>query len=397
MINSHQSGFRKGHSCVTALLDVIENIRSEIDGNKVCVLTLLDHTKAFDSVEAEITCTKLSTLFNFSLSATKLVRSYLTGRSQRVSVNNSLSDSLDVMKGVPQGSILGPLLFNLYINDLPDILENCRIHIYADDIQLYTFCNADSIANCIVNLNYELNKIFEWATNNHLCLNPQKSKCLVISKKLINITELDPPCIGSQNINFCDTAKNLGITFDRTLSWNSHISSVVGKVYGMLRFLWSTQEFTPLSIRLLLSKTYLLPTLLYGCEIFANSSQASKHKLNVLFNNIARYIFKRHRHDHISEYSKKIFGYSFENLLNLRTLATLHKIIFSKEPEYLYRHITLSQSSRNNKIIIPRHRTLLSERQFFVHSARLWNLLPISTTLIQSTHLFKKSVISSFD
>ena len=397
MLNSYQSGFRKEHSCITALLDVIENIRSQIDANKVCVLTLLDHTKAFDSVEPVITCTKLSTLFNFSASATELIKSYLTGRSQRVSVNNCLSEPLNVMKGVPQGSILGPLLFNMYINDLPDILQDCNIHIYADDIQVYMFCSTNSIPQCISNLNSELNRILEWATINHLCINPQKSKCLLISKKSFSVSELDPPCIGGQDINFCDTAKNLGITFDRTLSWNIHISVVVGKVYGMLRLLWSTQDFTPFHIRLLLSKVYLIPTLLYGCEIFANADQASKQKLNVLFNNIARYIFKRHRYDHISEYSKKIFGYTFDNLINLRTLTTLHKIIFSHEPAYLYRHITFSQSSRNNKIIIPRHRALLSERQFFVHSARLWNLLPIPTTLIQSTNLFKKTIVSSFD
>jgi len=165
----------------------------------------------------------------------------------------------------------------------------------------------------------------------------------------------------------------------------------------MLRLLWSSQYFTPFHVRLLLCKTYLVPTLLYGCEIFANCDQASKHKLNVLFNNIARYIFKRKRTDHISEFSKQIFGITFDHLLNLRALMTLHKIIFTKEPEYLFNRITFTQSSRNNKILIPRHRTLLSERQFFVHSARLWNLLPTSSTFISNTNLFKKSLICFYN
>jgi len=396
MLSNHQSGFRNNHSCVTALIDVVEDIRAKIDCDSICILTLLDHTKAFNCVEPEISCFKLYNNFNFSASATQLIRSYLSQRKQNVCVNNSMSSPLNVTKGVPQGSILGPLLFNLYINDLPEVLHSANIHIYADDIQLYMFCDKNSISQCINNLNDELERVNEWALKNHLCINPSKSKCLLIGKKALPIPELDPPRIGDQPIHYCETAKNLGITFNRTLSWNNHISAVVGKVYGMLRILWGSQNYTPIHIRLLLSKTYLVPTLLYGCEIFANSDQASRNKLNVVFNNIARYVFNRRRDQEISEYSKQIFGINFNNILKLRTLITLHKIINTKKPEYLFNRIRFTQSQRSKKIILPRHNALLSERQFFIHSIRLWNSLPNSLTFEKNTYLFKKSVINHF-
>jgi len=160
----------------------------------------------------------------------------------------------------------------------------------------------------------------------------------------------------------------------------------------MLRQLWCSKEHTPLKIRLLLSKTYLIPTLLYGAEIFANCDSTCRNKLNVLFNNIARYIYNRRRTDSISEFSKSIFGLSFDNLLKLRTLTTLHKVINTREPDYIYRRIRFLRSARHNKIVIPRHSALLSERQFFVFSARLWNSLPQQIVRIDNAKLFKDSV-----
>ena len=111
--------------------------------------------------------------------------------------------------------------------------------------------------------------------------------------------------------------RNLGLTFNRYLTWTDHRTSTVGKVYGMLRTLWVNQYYTPIKIRLLLAKTYLLPTLMPGCAIYSNCDNSDKNKLNLLYNNIARYIYGLRKYDHISKFSMSIYSMTFDALLNL--------------------------------------------------------------------------------
>lgn len=127
---------------------------------------------------------------------------------------------------------------------------------------------------------------------------------------------------------------NLGIIFNERLTFTNHINFTVGKVYGTLRNLWTVQNSTKQLMRMLLAKTYLIPTLLYGCEGYCNCGSADSNKLKVTFNNIARDIFNKMRIDRISSFSYKIFNISFENYLKLRSLLLLQIIVYTKEPEY---------------------------------------------------------------
>lgn len=396
LLSSRQSGFRAKMGCITALVDVIEDIRHYLDEDKVSFLLLLDHTKAFDSIDHYISKYKLKNLFGFSTSATNLISSYLSQRKQSVFHENSVSEPLELTKGVPQGSILGPVLFSLYINDLPKKINDCQIHMYADDVQLYKACKIDEISCCVTSINNTLLNISEWARNNKLSLNPSKSKCLIISKKQIDYNTIPELRLNNSVLEYVNTAKNLGIIFDRTLSWNNHICHATGKVYGMLRCLWVSHYYTPIHIRMLLAKSYLMPTLLYGCEIFANCDYIHRRKLNTLFNNITRYVFGLKRTDRTSIFSIKIYNISFDNLLKLKCLTLLHKIIFMREPKYLYDKLVFTRSLRNNGLLPCFFRSLPSKRQFFVHSIRLWNSLPASLQRISDTKLFKNEIIKLY-
>lgn len=302
LLTERQSGFRSKRSCVTALIDVTEYIRETLDENMVSFLVLLDHSKAFDNVNHKILITKLNKLFNFSNSASKLISNYLANRSQIVCCNEQSSNALTTNKGVPQGSILGPLL----------------------------------------------------------------------------------------------STENLGVVFNETLSWNNHISSVIGKVYGMLRNLWAVQSSTPVHIRMLLAKTYLIPVLMYGCELFANCNSTEFAKLNTAFNSIARYIFNKKRFDSISNCTYKIFNMSLKNYLKLKCLIQLHKIIYTKEPSYLYNKLVFGRSNRGVIIIQLRYKTSMSEKHFLICTIRLWNNLPRAIQIICNAFQFKKELKKYF-
>lgn len=396
LLSPKQSGFRAKHSCITALTDVSEEIRSSIDTKEVSILTLLDHSKAFDCVNHEKLCYKLRKLFNFSTTSTLLISTYLRNRLQSVAIEDILSNPLEVTRGVPQGSILGPTLFSLYINDLPETLSHCNIHIYADDVQLYLGSDENNLEEGVRKMNDDLQKIFAWVSNNSLTLNASKSKCLIISRKKHNFVNTPPILLNKEEIQVVDKGKNLGIVFNNTLSWKDHITIATGKTFGMLRTLYRTQAYTPQHIRELLAKTYLLPKLLYGCELFVNCDSWSKRRLNVAFNAIIRYVYKIKRYERISESAKKLYGVCFQDLIQIRSILLLHKIIYTKEPSYLYDKIKFGISQRGLTIIPVERRYLVSDRQFFINTTRLWNSLPAFIQRTSNTVMFKKSLFNLF-
>ena len=152
----------------------------------------MDHSKAFYTVDHEILLKKVQTHFHFSNTACGLIRSYLMNRSQSVYLNGYISNSLNVGRGIPQGSILGPLLFCKYINDLPVVLDNCSLHMYADDVQLYRSICIENIRLCIDSVNDDLRKIDNWANGNGLCINSFQFKYLLLSriKKEFDVSDI---------------------------------------------------------------------------------------------------------------------------------------------------------------------------------------------------------------
>lgn len=396
LLSDRQSGFRPKHSCTTALIDVSEELRLNTDKNMISILILLDHSKAFDTVEHSTLCYKLKTMCYFSSTAVNLITSYLHGRSQSVYHGCDISNSCSVLRGVPQGSTLGPLLFSIYANDLPSQISYCNIQMYADDVQLYISCLPSDITNCLLKVNSDLDKLSTWASANSLSLNARKSKAIMIGKCNYLSFNIPPILINNSIIEVVDAAKNLGVVFNKHLNWTDHINANCGKTYAMLRNLWMTQYYTPFHVRMLLAKTYLLPSLLYGCELFNNSDSASKQKLNVTFNNIARYIFGLSRYHTITQFSKQIYNLSFENILNCRSLLLLHKLIYTKEPAYLYNRICFSISNRGKKINSMRYQKLISERHFFINTIRLWNQLPHNIQILSNAMQFKLAILKFF-
>lgn len=376
LLNPLQSGFRSGHSCVSALLNVSDDIRHALDNKFTTVITLLDFSKAFDCVNHNLLCDKLTTLFSFSDTTKKLIYSYLTNRMQAVSCNGRMSSFLPVNNGVPQGSILGPLLFSLFINDLPSVLSYCQFHIYADDVQLYISFPEIMLRDAISKMNIDLQAIYDWSTRNGLKLNPEKTKALPISINKPNPDNFPPVMLNNCIIEYVAQVRNLGLVFNNRLTWNNHVDTVVSKIYASLRGLSVTKSVLPTHIKLKLVKALVLPIITYGCELFADLDSQSAHKLKVAFNAIARFVFNLRRFDHVSFQARQLFNCDLVAFFKYRCCILLFKLIVKKTPSYLCDRLNFCVSSRSILLRSSTFTCLTSRRQFFVHAVRLWNNLP---------------------
>lgn len=225
LLNENQYGFRKRRSTTMAVLDAVEEISLALDRKQYAVGVFVDLKKAFDTLDHTILLRKLE-MYGIRGIALKWLESYLTDRQQFVKMGNQASGVLNITCGVPQGSILGPKLFNLYINDIFNVSKIVKMILFADDTNI--FYSNDDYNELIANLNSELNKLKHWMNANKLSLNMSKTKIMSFGNKN---TALDFPVrIDNSNIERVSEIKFLGITIDEKLSWKPHIRHTQSKV-----------------------------------------------------------------------------------------------------------------------------------------------------------------------
>jgi len=221
ILSRYQSGFRSLHSTVTALLEATDSWAMNIDRGLVNTVVFLDLKKAFDTVDHNILLKKLQ-YYGIRSSCHEWFTSYLNNRTQTCQINCSVSTSKLVKCGVPHGTILGPLLFLLYINDLPNCLYFSQPRMYADDTSL-TFSSAD--LNCISDgLNYDLDGVFIWLSANKLTLNLTKTEFMLVAsrQKLSTLSETPSFSRNEHPVLQVSSAKSLGMHIDQNLNWECH-------------------------------------------------------------------------------------------------------------------------------------------------------------------------------
>ena len=231
LLSTSQHGFRPLHSTCTALLDITNRWYQNMDIGQLTGVVFLDLRKAFDTVNHEILLKKLN-IYGIRGTALLWLRSYLTDRTQYCRINGQMSNPLTVINGIPQGSALGPLLFLIYINDLPKCLEHATASMFADDTQIETSSNDVSVMKH--ELNHDLENVSTWLSANKLTLNKMKTEYMIIgSNKRLKHSQihLEPHIhIGESRIDRVKTTKSLGLMIDESLIWNAQVDKITGKV-----------------------------------------------------------------------------------------------------------------------------------------------------------------------
>lgn len=222
-----QSGFRAKHSCETALNLIIDEWKTSIAKNKVVIAVFLDFKRTFETIDRNILLTKL---YYMGIRGTSLewFRSYFEGRTQRVKIDEHISDAKEIGAGIAQGSVLAALLFILYINDIEKVSDYCDISLLADDTLLTIIAN--SYNEVINKLNHDLNKIYKWLCMNKLKLNVQKTKwiCFFGARHLgsSNVTTCTDVKINGEVIKRVSSTKYLGIFIDEKLDFHDHFNYI---------------------------------------------------------------------------------------------------------------------------------------------------------------------------
>ena len=228
LMSKYQHAYRKGYSTSTALTQMTDNWLKDVDDSKAVAVVTLDLSAAFDVIDHDILIKKL-TCYGFTPSATIMIMSYLTARTQRVYYNGSMSNSINLACGVPQGSCLGPLLFSIFTNDLPSVVKNSSIVMHADDSTMYYGAKTFHELNEV--LSKELDIVHKWMLRNKLVLNITKTQSIILGtkQKVATMPNLDLH-IANELIQQVDKIKLLGLVIDSHLPWSEHINKIISKM-----------------------------------------------------------------------------------------------------------------------------------------------------------------------
>lgn len=378
LLSNCHYGFRPGGSTSSLLLNLTEDIRQNSNDNKIQTLISLDLSKAFDTIDHITLINKLSTKFTFSATPCKLLYSYLNRRRQFVSVGaNNNSSFLECLSGVPQGSILGPLFFLIYMNDFVNFIEtaHCKIFLFADDINLLFRGETAFLDRHGCTINNALSRASKWAEDNRLNFNPLKSKAVNFGPRNHDYTALAILLNGTR-IPFENSLKCLGLTLDNRLLFDSHITNVASKVNSTLRSLYSYNCHLPMRVKSYLAQSLLMTHILYCLDIFSGTTSTNMRRTRLIFNRVIRFIFNLRVSAHITEYVKRFLHCSFHDFVKIRVLCTLYQAINYNTNPHLQQRFRFLRSSRNTQLNIPLIHNSTFERSFIVRSGRLFNELP---------------------
>ena len=391
IIIKQQSGFRKSHSCETALNLLIEKVKLALDKNLVVVAVFLDFRRAFETINRKNLIVMLEH-YGITGNSLKWFQSYLQNRYQCVKFNDYCSDFLPNEYGVPQGSVLGPILFIIYINDIMKAITKSEIKLFADDTVLY--CSGKCLNDVINSINHDLESLSEWMEVKHLKLNVKKTVTVIFSTKLV----LNAPPIYFQGepIERVSCHKYLGVMLDEKLKFEDHTNYVLkkaGKKFGVLcRLNKSLTFFSKITIY----KSIIAPHFEYCTTILFLLNQSQIYELQKLQNKCMRLILKCSYDTPIQSMLNCLGWLSIRQRIYLKTLIFIKDVKDKKVPEYLLDGIATAGENhsiatrRRDDFKLPSYRKSSSMNSLFYKGLKLFNDLPNSIKNCINNNQFKR-------
>ena len=389
-----QHAYRKKHSTHTCLSEALNYIYEENDKGNLVGIASLDLSKAFDTINHSYLIHKLSKL-GIGTNSLNWCESYLTKRTQRTKFKKFMSEETTVTAGVPQGSILGPVLFICFTNDLPEKFKNCKIISYADDTQILVSARTyKQIKKLLENL---ISAAQTWYTENSLLINASKSEVMIISRRKqrekIHIDVTEEGTI--KQLEFQESIKVLGIHIDCELNWNRQVNEVNKKASYAARNLSRINHLIPNKARLLLYNSLVATHLNYADTVWGGCGSKNKNKLQRTQNAAVKSLLGMKKYDSASEALKKANLLPLEEKRKIHEGVYVHKALKGNLPTATcrkYKEQQMNNRSIVKKILtIPKHRRELYKNSPFYRTITTWNQIPQAIKNTETTTTFKNS------
>lgn len=397
LMYEHQYGFRKRHSTDLAITTVVDYILTALNNNKVVCGVYMDLSKAFDTLNFDVLLKKLK-YYGINGPAYKWIQNYLTNRKQVVKVNDMYSSPCNLTCGVPQGSILGPTLFLIYINDLNRVSDIVKVVLFADDSNVFK-CDTD-VHNLVNEMNNELEKIDAWFKSNQLTLNISKTHYMIFTRQ--NLPVCNKIVVGGKEIEQVSCTVFLGIHIDDKLTWKRQIEHVTSKVNKCIGILYKLKNTFPKSVLLQLYKSIVYPHLYYCNSVWGSGSQHSLSSLYIAQKKALKIALKLPMRTPtdclfntarvltlagINRVQTAIFMYKYSNNLLPTSFSNKFVVVSSL-------HNYSTRSSSHLDINMAHFQIYKLSMQY--KGPKLWNNLPTTLKECQSLNSFKTAVKNFF-
>ena len=390
VLTNSQYGFRPGHSTELALIEAVEKLRSSIDNNNTCIGVFLDLSKAFDTIDHGILLQKLER-YGIRGICLNWFKSYLSDRLQFTSFNNVESNFQTVRCGVPQGSILGPLLFIIYMNDITMISKKAEVVLFADDTNIFFTGNDPyELESSVVN---ELSLFSDWFMANKLSLNISKTNFMVFNNSRHHVFNIS---INGQKLDPSKSVKFLGVIIDNKLTWQEHINNISSKIARGIGVIGRLRHLLPKRILRTIYLTLVYPHLMYCSTVWSCTKTSYLHNLVLLQKRVVRYISLSGPRDHTSELYKSLNLLKLFDMINLNIASFTYRFMHNLLPKSFSEFFT-KNSLVHNYFTRQSHllhsiatRTSSSQLTLSYKAIKLWNSLPDSLINRPSINSFRR-------
>ena len=393
-----QFAYKVHHNTETMMLGVTDEVLRGFDEGQATIIIFLDLSAAFDTIDVEKVLEIMEVEIGIGGVALKWFRSFLEGRKQKVKIENEYSESLDVPCGAPQGSVLGPKIFNVNVRSQPIEFKKCMFSSssFADDSNgrkqfaltfQFNVINMD-IVNC-------LNKIINWSNNHFMKINPDKTEILLLCPASLNKeVVIKGVFFEEQCIRFSEQVKNVGVWIDKNLTMGKHISQVVSHSYKILKDVGRIKKCLQQTQLERLVHAMTLSLLDYCNCLFVNVSKENIFKLQKLQNAAAKLVLGKRKRDSASEALKTLHWLNVEARITFKILLLVFKILKGQCSQNMGLCYKTFNGRDDDYLLLdtPIFKTAYGKRIFAYNGARLWNALPAAIRMEEDIEKYKKSV-----